>query len=155
VAQPGALENSLGLALAAYTTFQVLLFIIVALVVAIPPVRRLLTPRVLKRHRVAKAAHQQFVAISARAKGSETGVLIFVALTDRQVQILADAGIHQKVGEAAWVRAASAIGSAMKGGHDPTGGIVEAVEICGAALKEHFPAAEARPHVFSSRPLEI
>jgi putative membrane protein len=154
-AQPGALESDIGFALAAYATLQVLLFMVVALVVAIPPVRRLLTPRVLKRHRVAKAAHHQFVAISARAQGSETGVLIFVALVDRQVQVLADAGIHRKVGEAAWVRATNAIGAAMKGGHDPTGGIVEAVEICGAALKEHFPAAEARPHVFSSRPLEI
>ena len=155
LAQPGALENNIGFALAAYATLQVLLFILVALIVAMPAMRRRLTPRILKRHRVAKAAHHQFVAISARAQGSETGVLIFVALVDRQVQILADAGIHQKVGEAAWVRAADAIGSAMKGGRDPTGGIVEAVEICGAALKEHFPAAGPRPHVFSSRPLEI
>ena len=155
LAQPAALESDLGLALAAYATLQVVLFMIAALVVAIPEVRRRLTPPILKRHRVAKAAHQQFAAISARAAGSETGILIFVALVDRQVQILADAGIHQKVGEAAWTRAANAIGAAMKGGHDPTGGIVEAVEICGAALKEHFPATEPRAHLFSSRPLEI
>jgi putative membrane protein len=155
LAQPGALESNLGLALAAYATVQVLLFMIVALIVAIPAVRRRLTPRLIKRHRVAKAAHHQFAAISARATGSETGILIFVALVDRQVQILADAGIHQKVGEAAWARAANAISSAMKGGHDPTAGIVQAVEICGDALKAHFPATEPHAHVFSSRPLEI
>ncbi|MEO8927675.1 MAG: TPM domain-containing protein [Caulobacteraceae bacterium] len=155
LAQAGALENDLGLALGAYATVQVLLFIVTALVVAIPAVRRRLTPRLLKRHRVAKAAHQQFAAIAARAQASETGVLIFVALDDRQVQVLADAGIHQKVGEAAWTRAAGAIAAAMKGGHDPTAGIVEAVEICGAALKEHFPASGPHPHAFSARPLEI
>ncbi len=154
-AQPSALESDLALVLAAYATLQVLLFVVTALVVAIPAVRRPLTPRVLKRHRVAKAAHHHFAAIAARAAGSETGVLIFVALVDRQVQILADEGIHQKVGEAAWTRAADAITAAMKGGHDPTSGIVDAVDICGAALREHFPATGARPHIFSPRPQEI
>lgn len=155
LAQPGALESDLGFALAAYATLQVLLFVAVALIVAIPAVRRRLTPSILKRHRVAKLAGQQFAAIAARARGSETGVLIFVALIDRQVRILADAAIHQKVGEAAWTRAAGAITAAMKGGHDPISGIVEAVEICGAALKEHFPAAGPRVQDYSDRPVEI
>ncbi|MGI8841280.1 MAG: TPM domain-containing protein [Caulobacteraceae bacterium] len=155
LAQPGSLESDLGLALAAYAALQVLLFIAVALVVAIPAVRRRLTPPLLKRHRVAKLAGQQFAAIAARARGSRTGVLIFVAVDDRQVQILADAAIHQKAGEAPWTRAATAIAGAMKGGRDPTSGIVEAVEICGAALKQHFPATGPRAQDFSDRPLEI
>lgn len=154
-AQPDALESELGLALAAYAILQVVLFIATIFIVSIPAVRRPLTPRLLKRHRVAKAAHHHFAAIAARAAGSETGVLIFVALVDRQVQILADAGIHQRVGEAAWTRAADAITAAMRGGHDPTAGIVEAVDICGAALKEHFPAAGSAAPRFSPRPQEI
>jgi len=70
------------------------------------------------------------------------------------VQILADAGIHQKVGDTAWNRAVAAIGSAMKAGHDPTAGIIEAVEICGAALREHYPASP-HAHAFSARPIEV
>jgi putative membrane protein len=104
---------------------------------------------------VANAAHRQFVAISARARDSDTGVLIFVALEDRQVQILADAGIHQKCGEAPWSRAAAAITSAMKAGDDPTAGILEAVDICGEALKQHYPAAGPHDPTLSPRPLEI
>jgi putative membrane protein len=155
LAQPGSLESDLGLALGAYATLQAVLFVVTALIVAVPAVRRPLTPRVLKRHRVAKVAHQQFAAIGARARDARTGVLIFVGLDDRQVQILADAGIHQKAGEAPWARAAAAIAEAMKGGRDPTSGIVEAVAICGAALKEHFPAAGPRARDFSDRPVEI
>ncbi len=155
MAQAGALQSELAAALGAYATLQVVLFVLTALIVAIPAVRRRLTPPSLKRHRVAKAAQQQFAAVSARAVGSETGVLIFVALDDRQVRILADAGIHQKCGEAPWGRAAQAIGAAMKGEGDPTAGIVAAIEICGAALVEHFPAAGPRAQAFSDRPLEV
>ncbi|MGH7011620.1 MAG: TPM domain-containing protein, partial [Caulobacteraceae bacterium] len=86
---------------------------------------------------------------------SETGVLIFVALADRQVQILADAAIHQRCGEKPWREAAAAIVQAMKGGADPTSGIVRAVEICGAALAEHFPSSGRADERFSDQPLEV
>ena len=82
-------------------------------------------------------------------------MLIFVAVDDRQVRILAAPSLHQKADEAAWSKAASAIGASMKAGHDPTAGIVEAIDICGAALKAHFPAVDDRPHVFSNQPMEV
>jgi putative membrane protein len=154
-AQSGALESEFNLGLGLYAAAQALLFIVVFLILEITPVRRALTPRILKRHRVERAAKQQFASIAARAAGSETGMLIFVALDDRQVQILADQGIHDKVGDGVWTRAAAAIGAAMKAGHDPTSGIVEAIGICGAALKDHYPEATPHAQVFSNRPLEI
>jgi putative membrane protein len=155
VGQMGALQSELGVAIGLYAAAQIVLFLAVLAIVHIPAIRRRLTPRALKRHRVAKAAHHQFISISSRARASETGVLIFVALEDRQVQILADAGIHQKCGEAPWARAAEAITSAMKAGDDPTAGIIEAVNICGKALGEHFPSSDPREHAFSARPLEV
>ena len=124
VGQMGALQSELGMAIGLYAAFQIVLFLAVLAIVHIPAVRRRLTPRALKAHRVAKAAHHQFVSISARASDSKTGVLIFVSLDDRQVQILADAGIHQKCGEAPWTAAADAITSAMRADQDPTSGIV-------------------------------
>lgn len=153
--QAGALEGELVLFLALYALVQTVLFILVFLLLEIPAVRRQLTPAILKRHKVERAAHQQFAAISARAAGSETGVLIFVAVDDRQVVILADKALHEKADEAAWKAAADAIGGAMKGGHDPTAGIVRAIEICGEPLRAHFPAEGGRGHVFSARPVEI
>jgi putative membrane protein len=155
IAQASSIEWQLTLALVLYASLQIVLFLVVALVVHIPAVRRRLTPRSLKAHRVAQAAQHHFAAVSARTTDSDTGVLIFVALIDRQVQILADAAIHQKCGDAVWTRAAQAIAKAMRHGADPTGGIVEAIEICGAALREHFPADGARAHAYPSRPIEV
>ncbi len=154
-AQAGALEGELALALGVYALVQTALFILVFALLEIPVLRRAMTPALLKRHKVERAARQQFAAISARAAGSETGVLIFVALVDRQVQILADKALHEKADEAAWTAAAAAITAAMKHGADPTGGIVQAVDICGAVLRAHFPAPEGGGHVFSARPVEI
>ena len=101
--------------------------------------RRLLTPATLKRHRVDRAARHHFAALGAQARGSETGVLIFVAVDDRQVRILAAPSLHQKTDEAAWSKAANAIGASMKAGHDPTAGIVEAIEIDTAHYKGNYP----------------
>ena len=154
-AQASALPAEMARAVWAYAIGQIILFAFVALIVAIPPVRRRLTPPLLKRHRVEQAAHHQFAAISAHASDSETGVLIFVALKERRVQILADAAIHQKCGEEPWRQAAAAIASAMKRGDDPTAGIVRAVEICGAALAEHFPATDAPKERFASAPIDV
>ncbi len=153
--QASALPSELSWTLWIYAASQILLFALVAVIVAIPPVRRLMTPRILKRHRVEQAAHHQFAAVSAHAADTETGVLIFVSLADRQVQILADAAIHQKCGETPWREAAEAISTAMRGGKDPTSGIVRAIEICGAALTEHFPAGEPPKERFSAEPIEV
>ena len=149
------LGPALAFALTLYTAAQIVLFIVVLAVAHLPPVRRRLTPTVLKRHRVAAAAHHQFASMSARAIGSETGVLIFVALIDRQVRILADAGIHAKCGEGPWVAAADAVARAMRHGADPTSGLVEAVGICGAALAEHYPPSGEASRPLTDRPLEV
>lgn len=139
--QGGALERNLAVILGLYALAQAILFVGVFLLVHIPAVRRALTPATLKRHRVEAAAWRHFASLSALAKGSHTGVLIFVAPVDRQVRILADAALHEKADEDAWRRAADAVGAAMKAGADPTSGILEAIAICGAQLKAHFPAA--------------
>ena len=153
-AQGAALESDLAAALGIYAMAQLLLFLAVVLIVRIPRVRRRLTPTSLKSHRVDHAARHHFTALSAAARAGETGVLIFVAVDDRQVRVLAAPNLHEKADEAAWTRAAATVGAAMKAGHDPTSGIVEAIEICGDALRAHFPS-DGAPHLFSNRPLEI
>jgi putative membrane protein len=143
VAQASAVEPQLALTLTAYTVAQVLLFGVTTLVVSIPAVRRRLTPRFLKRHRVKKAAYHHFAAAKAHTRDSDTGIVLFIALVERQVEILADQAIHEKVGEGLWKDAAAAIGAGMKT-PDPTSGIVGAIGLCGEALKAHFPSSAPR-----------
>ena len=145
-AQTSAAQSETAFALTSYAIAQLLLFGIVTLLASLPPVRRWLTPRFLKRHRVKKAAYHHFVAAHSHVRESETGVLIFVALVERQVEILADGAIHAKCGEAVWVEAAAAVKDGMKQ-PDPTAGIERAIALCGAALKAHFPAKGPREHL--------
>jgi putative membrane protein len=141
--QAGAASGQVAFALTGYAVAQICLFAVVALIVSIPLVCRALTPRFLKRHRVRKAAFHHFAAAHSHVRDSETGVLIFVALVERQVEVLADAAIHAKVGDAVWAAAAAAVQEGMK--HpDPTAGIEKAIGICGEALKTYFPSTVVR-----------
>jgi putative membrane protein len=142
-AQASPLQSELAYALSGYAIAQMCLFALVALVAAWPPVRRALTPRFLKRHRVRKAAFHHFAAAHSHVRDSETGVLIFVALVERQVEVLADAAIHAKVGDAVWAAAAAAVQAGMRQ-PDPTAGIEKAIALCGEALKAHFPSTVVR-----------
>jgi len=141
--QASAAHGEVVMALTSYAILQIGLFGVVALFTALTPVRRLVTPRFLKRHRVKKAAYHHFVAAHSHVRDSETGVLIFVALVERQVEVLADAAIHAKVGDAVWKSVASAVQAGMKE-PDPTAGIEKAIAICGEALKAHFPSTTIR-----------
>ena len=150
-AQAASQQAAIAYALSGYAIAQALIFGIVALVTSLGPVRRALTPRFLKRHRVKKAAFHHFAAAHHHATGGETGVLIFVALVERQVEILADAAIHAKCGDAPWKEAAAAVQQGMKQ-PDPTAGIEQAIAICGRALKAHFPGTA--PRAGFDRPVE-
>jgi putative membrane protein len=140
--------------LAAYAAFQAILFAAVALIVSIPAVRRALTPRFLKRHRVRRTAYAHFASTGLLGDPARTGVLIFAALKDRQVEIVADRGIHDAVGDKVWDAACAALVAGMKR-RDPAGGFVRAIETCGAALYQHFPATGPHDNRFSDELVEL
>lgn len=130
-----------GLILRALTTFelvQVGIFLCVALIVALPGVRRKVTPGVLKTYRVRQAARRHFVAVGARLSDAEPHILIFASLADRRVELVAHDNIHKAVGQGPWTDSIAAVVEAMKTGK-PGDGFVKAIGICGAALAQHFP----------------
>ena len=145
---------SLAQVLEAFGLMQVVLFAAVAGLVSIPPIRRVLTPAPLKRHRVHRAALQQFLATGLHASPTRTGVVIFAAQHDRRVELLADDAIHAAVGEVVWNAAIAAVQDAMKRGR-PADGFVRAVELCGEALAEHFPSTGPHSNLIGDGLLEI
>ena len=154
VAHAAALGGATVGALEALCLAQVVLFAIVAALVAIPPVRRALTPGPLKAHRVHRAALQQFLATGLHANAARTGVVIFASRHDRRVELLADDAIHTAVGDVVWNASVKAVQDGMKRG-DPAAGFVRAVELCGAALAEHFPSTGPKENLLSDRLLEL
>ena len=125
--------------LVTYGFAQACLFLVVALIVAQPGVRRLLTPRFLKRHRVRQVARHHFAASGARLSHAEPHILIYASLHDRQVELVAHESIHRAVGDGPWNAAVAAVTQGMKSGV-PVDGFVRAIAICGEALAAHFPS---------------
>jgi putative membrane protein len=125
--------------LSVYAVAQAILFAVAAFIVAIPAVRRHLTPHSLKQHRVKRTAFAHFASTGLSQVQTRTGVLIFASLKDRQVELVADAAIHKEVGDQAWNAAVAALVAGIKS-PDPASGFVRAIEICGEALAEHFPS---------------
>ena len=141
-------------AIGAYALAQTVLFAMVAFVVAIPPIRRALTPRFLKQHRVRRTAYAHFASTGLINDPGRTGVLVFASLKDRQVQIVADKGIHDAVGDKVWNTAVGALVEGMKR-RDPGQGFVKAIDVCGEALAAHFPADGPKDNRFSDELVEV
>lgn len=138
VAHAGGTEVAIAHALIAYAVLQGLLFVITALVVSIPAVRRLVTPRALKRERVHRRALEQFMTRAYHLTDDNTGVLIFASLAERQAVVLADEGVASKVEAAHWKAVVDALTTGMRAG-DAGGGFVAAIGRAADILAAHCP----------------
>jgi putative membrane protein len=136
-----ALEAAMTRAVIGYAVVQAALFAVVLIVAAIPPVRRLLTPGFLKRDHVHARALEQF-AHRRHISGAPASVLIYASTAERQVEIIADEAIHAQTGDGVWNEAIKAALAKIRAG-DAAGGLIAAIERCGAALAQHFPAQGA------------
>lgn len=83
-------------------------------------------------------ALKEFTRLGMEKTKERTGVLIFLLLSERKFQIIADEGIHAKVAEGTWDRIAASMGEHFRAGNFAAG-ICDAVDAVGIELKEHFP----------------
>jgi len=149
-----AAANATAWAIGAYALSQAILFAVVAFAVSWSPLKLAFTPAWLKRPRVERAARQHFISTGLAAAQDRTGVLIFAALAEHRVEIIAHKDIHAAVGDAAWRAAADAVVAGMRG-DDPAGGFVKAIEICGEALAQHFPRTGSETNDFPDTLVEL
>lgn len=138
-AQASALGSAVRLAIAAYALIQALTFSVVAVIVTAPPVRRVLTPRFLKRHRVRKAALHYFASAAHKTSSGRPALVIFASLADRQVELVTDQTTHRAIGAEVSNQAVKAVVDGMRR-KDPASGFERAVAICGEALAKAFPS---------------
>ncbi len=133
-----AIEGAVRRALIGDIVLQGVLFVLTAIIVSIPSVRRALTPRGLKRDRVRRRAAEQFLAKNLHLTRDRTGVLIFVSLGERMAELLADEGIAAHVEQHVWDRAMAALLEGLRRGH-PAAGYAAAIGLCADVLAERFP----------------
>jgi putative membrane protein len=135
---------------------QLIVFCATTLGLSQPGIRFHIVPGRTKRERAHAAAMRQFWAHGMHKTQKRTGVLIFAAVAERYVEIIADAGINAKVSQDVWDAAVAALVSAIKAGR-PGDGFVTAVEQCGAVLAQHFPVepGSVNPDELPDRLVEI
>ena len=132
------IDHAVSAALQGQAVLQIIVFAVV-LALALPrAVRLVLTPRGIKRGLVHQAALQQFLAHGLQRTRGRTGILIYVALAERQAVLLADEGINAKVSQTVWDEAIGALTHAAGTGRIADG-FVTAIGQCGAVLARHFP----------------
>jgi uncharacterized membrane protein len=81
-----------------------------------------------------------------------SGVLIYVQLVDRRIEIIADRGIAAKVAEAEWSAICRTMEMSFRNGKF-TEGALEAIERCTALLARHFPSRGEHRNELPDRPV--
>ena len=112
--------------------------VLAALVVAVPGWRLALVPRFLKRARAHEAAAREFAARGLTRTRARTGVLVYVAAAEHYAEVIADAGIAERVDPAVWRDTIEELVAALAAGR-AADGLAVAVARIGAILAAHAP----------------
>ena len=80
------------------------------------------------------------------------GVLIYLLLADRKVEIVADRGIDAKVGAAGWEKICAAMEADFKAGNF-SGGVIKGIEAVSRQLATYFPKHGAGPNELPDAPV--
>ncbi|WP_298254427.1 TPM domain-containing protein [Bradyrhizobium sp.] len=80
------------------------------------------------------------------------GVLIYLLLADRKVEIVADRGIDAKVGAAGWQKICAAMETEFRGGNF-TGGVIKGIQAVSRELAIYFPKQGAGPNELPDAPV--
>ena len=103
-------------------------------------------------------SRQRAIALFAELRVWDTehnsGVLIYVQLLDRKVEIVADRGINAKVGQAFWCAVCGRMLEAFRAGDFEGGGTAAIAEIT-EALATHFPPGAENPNELADAPVVL
>lgn len=134
---------------------QLLIFIVLALLLlSLPGLHLRLIPRRVKHARASRLARAQFYEQGVQLTSRHSGVLLFVSLAERYVEIVADKGIHERIGEARWQGIIDLFVTHVRRG-EVVDGFVKAVGACGAAMAEHYPPDPAATNELSDGLIEL
>lgn len=118
---------------------QAIGFIALAVLFRLPALKRHLVPRAVRRRRAGRHARELFVELGLHRTKARAGLLLFVSLAERHVEIIADDGVQTHLqGNALWEGiVADFVAHVRRGG--VADGFVAAIGACADIMAEHFP----------------
>ena len=134
---------------------QILVFMGLSLLFEfVPRLHMALVPKGIRHAHASRLAHAQFYEQGVHLTREHSGVLFFVSLAERYVEVVADKGIHEKLGEAHWREVVDTFVSHVQR-DQVTEGFVAAITACGAAMAQHYPAKPGDADELSDGLIEI
>ena len=105
-----------------------------------------------------QSAHDRAIELFSRLRvwdtQHNTGVLIYLLLADKAVEIVADRGIHAKVETREWSKICRQMEAAFKQS-DFEGGVVGGVQAVTRHLKRHFPSGDHTRNELPDKPVVL
>lgn len=133
---------------------EIIAFLLTAMLLSIATIRFHVVPRQAMHDRAHAEAMRQFFAQGIDKTEHRTGVLIFASAAERYVEVVADAGINDRVSLAVWDDAVRALVEAIKEGR-AADGFITAIEKCGEVLAAHFPPGALKRDELPNKLVEI
>lgn len=110
----------------------------------IPAIDRIVVPRAVRSVSVTQRAFRHFTESGVYATKEHSGILIFISMMERQVRIVADKGISEKISQDLWNLIADSLAEGIGKGKIEDS-LCDAIEKCGELLEQHFPAHKENP----------
>jgi uncharacterized membrane protein len=82
------------------------------------------------------------------------GVLIYLLLADRDVEIIADRGIHVRLGREVWGAICHEMEASFRAGHFESG-VIAGIHAVGEHLSRHFPAHDGKSNEMPDSPVVL
>jgi uncharacterized membrane protein len=105
-----------------------------------------------------QTAQQRSVEVFSKLRVWDTernnGVLIYLLLADRDVEIVADRGIHVRLGKEVWEAICHEMEAAFRAGHFEAG-VLAGIHAVGEHLSRHFPARSGKPNEMPDSPVVL
>jgi len=124
---------------------QLAVFLLGALLMQWEALRFAIVPESVKRARAHQKAVEQFLAQNLHTTKGRTGVLIYVSFAERYTEVIADEGIYKKVPHDPWKGVVETLATHLDRGQRVEG-FVNAINVCGTILAEHFPPGRINPN---------
>jgi putative membrane protein len=103
-----------------------------------PRLVRALTPAAYRRRAVETAARATFYERGVHHTAGRSGVLVYIALTEQMVEVVADDGVIRSVEPDGWKKACAVIdGAVARGGEATAKALAELAPILAIALPRH------------------
>lgn len=133
---------------------QAVAFVVLAGIFKLTPLRNVVTPKGVQFNNCHRYAFEQFFVYKLNETKKRTGMMLFVSVDERYVELIADKGINDKVEPGEWQGIVDGFIADVRA-NNVHEGFVKAVRACQDVLARHFPEVKDDVNELSDNLVEL